>query len=115
PPLRAAPTNRLPRRGRPQWRPALPHSNGLHPCPTRSKHRIFPHFSRRRPNQPNYIPPPAGPIRIAGYSASDGGAAVSSATDPSPTGELVVRNGKRKGTRLPLRHPATVIGSADGC
>jgi chromosome segregation ATPase len=40
---------------------------------------------------------------------------VSSATDPSPTGELVVRNGKRKGTRLPLRHPATVVGSADGC
>jgi chromosome segregation ATPase len=32
-----------------------------------------------------------------------------------PTGELVVRNGKRKGTRLPLRHPVTVIGSAEGC
>lgn len=41
---------------------------------------------------------------------------MSSAPDPtSPTGELVVRNGKRKGTRLPLRVPATVIGSADGC
>ena len=39
---------------------------------------------------------------------------MSSATDPSPTGELVVRNGKRKGTRLPLR-PVTVIGSAAGC
>jgi hypothetical protein len=32
-----------------------------------------------------------------------------------PTGELVVRNGKRKGARLPLRAPVTVIGSADGC
>lgn len=40
---------------------------------------------------------------------------MTSPTDPTPTGELVVRNGKRKGTRLPLRHPATVIGSADGC
>ena len=40
---------------------------------------------------------------------------MASAPDPSPTGELVVRNGKRKGTRLPLRVPATVIGSADGC
>lgn len=32
----------------------------------------------------------------------------------TPVGELIVRNGKRKGTRLPLR-PVTVIGSADGC
>jgi chromosome segregation ATPase len=30
-------------------------------------------------------------------------------------GELIVRNGKQRGARLPLRHPATVIGSADGC
>src|SRR5436305_15297940 len=44
-----------------------------------------------------------------------GRAAVSEPTDPLPAGELVVRNGKRRGTRLPLRGPATVIGSADGC
>jgi hypothetical protein len=31
-----------------------------------------------------------------------------------PVGELIVLNGKRKGTRLPLR-PVTVIGSAAGC
>ncbi len=37
-----------------------------------------------------------------------------SADEPA-AGELVVRNGKRKGTRLPLRHPVTLIGSADGC
>ena len=40
---------------------------------------------------------------------------MSEPTDPLPAGELVVRNGKRRGTRLPLRGPATVIGSADGC
>jgi hypothetical protein len=31
-----------------------------------------------------------------------------------PVGELIVRNGKRTGTRLPLR-AVTVIGSAEGC
>src|SRR5439155_325859 len=31
------------------------------------------------------------------------------------SGGLVVRNGKQRGARLPLRHPVTVIGSAAGC
>ena len=35
-------------------------------------------------------------------------------TTGEPVGELIVRNGKRMGTRLPLR-PVTVIGSAEGC
>src|SRR4051794_17905929 len=35
--------------------------------------------------------------------------------EPGPSGELVVRNGKQRGARLPLRHPVTVIGSAAGC
>ena len=32
-----------------------------------------------------------------------------------PAGELIVRNGKHAGLRLPLRHPVTAIGAAVGC
>lgn len=35
--------------------------------------------------------------------------------DQPTAGELIVRNGKRKGARLPLRHPLTLVGSGDGC
>lgn len=34
---------------------------------------------------------------------------------PPPAGELIVRNGKQRGTRLPMRHPVTAIGAAAGC
>ena len=40
---------------------------------------------------------------------------MSNAPDSPSAGELVVRNGKRRGTRLPLRYPLTLIGSADAC
>jgi hypothetical protein len=32
-----------------------------------------------------------------------------------PAGELIVRNGKHAGLRLPMRHPVTAIGAAAGC
>src|SRR5688572_16340668 len=35
--------------------------------------------------------------------------------NPSPVGDLVVRNGRQKGTRVHLRSPLTVIGSDAGC
>src|SRR5439155_7021877 len=65
------------------------------------------HFTN---SPPTSVPAAGPPIKSAGCSACDGGAAMD-----LPTGELVVRNGKRKGARLPLRAPVTVIGSADGC
>jgi chromosome segregation protein len=40
---------------------------------------------------------------------------VSDLPESPPAGELVVRNGKQRGARLPLKHPLLLIGSGDGC
>src|SRR5690242_5754725 len=55
------------------------------------------------------------PIKTVGDSVRSGGAIVSELPENPSVGELLVRNGKQRGVRLPLRHPLTLIGSGDGC
>lgn len=49
-----------------------------------------------------------------GFSMSDDVAATDCEA-PAVTGELVVLNGQRKGLRIPLRLPLTLIGSGEAC